>query len=78
MSPFLAKVDRVIDGDTIWARIRIRTRQSAPPAGTEDGKQATAALKKALPVGTDIEVAPIITDQFGRVLATITRFERPA
>jgi endonuclease YncB( thermonuclease family) len=72
MSPFRAVVDRVIDGDTMWIRCRVRTRNSAPPASTPEGAAATSALKAKWRKGDRIEVAPIIVDQYGRILATIT------
>jgi endonuclease YncB( thermonuclease family) len=71
VKPFAAVVDRVIDGDTIWMRVRIRTRASAPSAGTAEGKAETEALKKLYPRGQKVWIEPITTDQFGRVIATI-------
>ena len=71
MSPFSASVDRVIDGDTLWIRVRLRTRSSAPPASSVSGAAATAAMKRLYPQGKDIIVTPIITDQYGRIIGTI-------
>jgi endonuclease YncB( thermonuclease family) len=73
MSPFLAKVDRVIDGDTVWVRVRIRTRDSSPGGSSKAGQEATAALARTLRRGADIEVAPIVTDQYGRIVGTIRK-----
>lgn len=72
MSPFHAVAERVIDGDTVWLRIRVRTRKSTPSNATEDGKAATYALKRLLPRGRKVWVEPITTDQFGRIVATIS------
>lgn len=71
MSPFQAVVDRVIDGDTLWIRVRLRTRSSAPETGEAGGPEATAALKKQYRKGQKITVSPIITDEFGRIIGTI-------
>jgi endonuclease YncB( thermonuclease family) len=73
MSPWAGVVDRVIDGDTMWIRVRIRTRTSAAPSSTAPGAAAEAALKALYPRGTRVWVSPIITDQWGRVVATLER-----
>lgn len=71
MSPFAAVVSRVIDGDTVWVRVRIRTRRSAPPSSTQAGAQAAAALRAELPIGADIWISPIAVDTYGRIIGTI-------
>jgi endonuclease YncB( thermonuclease family) len=72
MNPFAGVIDRVIDGDTIWVRVRIRTRSSAPPVSTEEGKKDKQALSKRFPKGRRVTVDPIVTDQYGRIVATLT------
>lgn len=73
MTPFNGTVERVIDGDTLWVRVRMRLRSSSPPESTEVGAAETRALAAAYPRGTDIVVQPIVTDQYGRPVVTIAR-----
>lgn len=64
------KVVRVIDGDTMWVRVRIRTRASAEPATTAAGAAQTAELKKRFPKGTTVNFDTRLVDSYGRILAT--------
>lgn len=73
MTSFAAVAERVIDGDTVWVRVKIRTRTSSPPISTEDGKADADALKKRYPKGTRLMIEPITVDQFGRIVGTISR-----
>ena len=73
MTPLEARVDRVIDGDTIWVRVRFRTRSSAPEPGAAGAEQATSALKKANPRGRKLLIDVLTIDAYGRILGTILR-----
>lgn len=71
MDPIRAKVDRVIDGDTMWVRVRVRTQTSAPGARARGGAAATAELAKRFPRGADLSLIVLAVDQFGRIVARV-------
>jgi len=61
---------RVIDGDTIWVRVRVRLRTSAPDHGVE-ALRATEITKRRFPRGRRVQLSIGATDQFGRFIADI-------
>ena len=63
-----AVVDRVIDGDTLWLRMRVRLNTSAPELGTPEGDAAFTDLRKALKRGRRVQIVLQTVDQFGRVV----------
>jgi endonuclease YncB( thermonuclease family) len=64
------RVDRVIDGDTIWLRVRWRTTSSAPGARAKGGAEATDALKKRFPRGREVRVRVLTADVYGRIVGS--------
>lgn len=82
-----AKVERVVDGDTILARCDLGWHVSlttyvriyginAPEVDTDAGKAARDFVKEQLPVGTPITVVSHkllgATEKYGRALASVT------
>ena len=63
-------VVRVIDGDTVWVRVRVRLRRSAPDTGIE-ALRATSELEDRLPKGKRIQIAVGSVDGYGRIIADI-------
>lgn len=81
MYNYMAKVTRVVDGDTIdveidlgfdiWHKVRLRLAHiDAYEKSTEIGKEAAAFLK-ALLEGFFVEIYTEKTDKYGRYLATV-------
>lgn len=79
---YKARVERVVDGDTMIVTIdcgffistKVRIRLSgyyAPEARTAEGAEATNKLSALLPEGTNITIITRKTERFGRWLATI-------
>lgn len=66
------KVIRAIDGDTLWVRVRVRLRKSAPPATTQPGREAEQATARRWPEGADVTFDPHIIDDYGRFVSTLT------
>lgn len=73
MNPLAAIADRVIDGDTLWIRIRVRTRKSQPELGTRQGDAAAREAKARWPKGTALLVEGFAADEYGRLVATVTK-----
>lgn len=63
-----AVVDRVIDGDTLWVRMRVRLAKSAPEPGTPDGEAATAQTKSVLWRGRRVQLVTHSVDDYGRIV----------
>jgi endonuclease YncB( thermonuclease family) len=74
---FAGRILRVIDGDTVWIRVRVRTLQSAPPLSTAPGVDAQRRLKHRLPRGAHVTIASHMVDRYGRVVGTIHLNEGP-
>lgn len=79
---YRAWVEKVIDGDTIWAQIdcgfgsvarqKLRFRGiDAPEMDTPEGKAAQAFVKKRLPAGSVIVIRTHKNDKYDRYLADI-------
>lgn len=79
---YAAKIERVIDGDTVdveldlGMRVFFRTRLriagiDAPERNTDAGKAAKAFLQGLLPVGWAVTVSTYKPDKYGRALADI-------
>ena len=77
-----AKVESVIDGDTLWAIVDcgegIRTRQKlrlhlidAPERGTPEGDKATRFVKRVLRKNPDIVICTHHYDKYARYLADV-------
>lgn len=82
-----AKVERVVDGDTILAEcdlgwhVKLETYVrlygvNAPELATDEGKAARDFVKEQLPVGTPVTVVSHkllgATEKYGRALASVT------
>lgn len=65
-----AKVVRVVDGDTVWVRVRVRLTKSAPDVGI-DAVHATAELQKQLPFGTAVQIIMQAIDKYGRIVGRL-------
>lgn len=65
-----AVVVRVIDGDTIWIRLRVRLRQSAPDTG-QAAVDATNALERRFPQGKRVQVVIGAVDEYGRIVGDL-------
>jgi micrococcal nuclease len=86
-APGQASVIRIVDGDTLHARIGSRdekirlvgidTPETHGPGGLREcfGQEATGRLEKLLPVGTGITVVRDVEarDRYGRLLAYVYR-----
>jgi micrococcal nuclease len=77
-----AKVERVVDGDTIdveidmgmriYSRTRLRVAHvDTPELSTERGKLIRDDLRERMPVGTEVVVLTQKPDKYGRALADI-------
>jgi endonuclease YncB( thermonuclease family) len=75
-------VERVIDGDTLWAQIecgfdtvireKLRLRGiDCPELSTPEGKKAKDFSSKKLPAGSTIVITTHKDDKYGRYLADI-------
>ena len=75
--PFEARVDRIIDGDTLTILLEgdeIRVRLwgiDAPETTQAGGQRAAAGLESIIPPGTMTNVHPVETDRYGRMVAVI-------
>jgi endonuclease YncB( thermonuclease family) len=63
-----AVVDRVIDGDTLWVRLRVRLAKSAPEPGTPEGDAATERARRALWKGRRVQIVTHSVDDYGRII----------
>jgi len=63
-------VDRVIDGDTAWIRVRVRLTRSAPDRGP-DAVVATSALRAKWPRGSRVQLSINAVDSYGRVIGDL-------
>jgi len=79
---YSAFVEKVIDGDTLWAQIdcgfgnltrqKLRLRGiDCPEADTDEGKAAQIFTRKILPVGSLIVIQTHKDDKYGRYLADV-------
>jgi endonuclease YncB( thermonuclease family) len=79
---YQAIVERVVDGDTVWALINVGfdtvLREKlrfhgvdAPELTTAEGKQATEFVEKLLPAGAPIVIRSYASDAFGRFMADV-------
>lgn len=73
MNPFAATVDHVIDGDTLYLRVRCRTRNSAPELNSAAGVTAKAALEKNYPQRSAVAVTIVAVDSYGRPVVTLAK-----
>lgn len=82
VAPILARVDRVIDGDTIaldtGARVRLVQIDAPEVRGAEcHAAEATALLEALIPAGTEVQVEtdPALdqVDRYGRTLAYVVK-----
>jgi endonuclease YncB( thermonuclease family) len=64
-------ITRVIDGDTVWVRVRVRLLDSAPELGTAAGEQAHVSLARRWPPGARVQVRQVATDGYGRIVGTL-------
>jgi endonuclease YncB( thermonuclease family) len=64
-----AVVDRVIDGDTLWVRLRVRLNTNAPELGTVEGDAARDQLKRILHKGRRVQLVQQSVDDYGRIVA---------
>lgn len=71
MNTIEGKVVRVIDGDTLWVRIRVRSQSSAPPANTPQGQAATRSMRRKWRPGQRIDLDPRAADIYGRLVARL-------
>ncbi len=69
--PLAAVVERVIDGDTMWIRLRLRTRANAPELARQGGPAAAAALSRAYPRGRAVTVTLHAADAYGRAVGSL-------
>jgi endonuclease YncB( thermonuclease family) len=63
-------VVRVIDGDTVWVRLRVRLRRSAPDTGPE-AVAAADRLDRQFPPGTRVELLLNAIDDYGRIVGDL-------
>ncbi len=81
--PFTGTVTRVIDGDTLEARVggtllKIRLwGVDAPEMGQTNGAWAHSYLEELAPPDSRIAVHPVSMDRYGRVVAVIGKAEDP-
>lgn len=75
-----AVVDRVIDGDTLWVRVRVRLNSNAPELGTVEGDAARDELKRILYKGRRLQLVTQSVDRYGRIIARVVDddFEEPS
>jgi endonuclease YncB( thermonuclease family) len=75
-----AVVDRVIDGDTLWLRVRLRLNTNAPELGTVEGDAARDELKRILHRGRRVQVVQQATDGYGRIVGRLIddSFQEPS
>lgn len=76
MNPIAGHVDRVIDGDTVVVRIRVRTRGSAAELGTAAGREAAAKARANFPRGAEVSLRIHYVDAWGRPVAELVRAQR--
>ena len=67
------KVERVIDGDTLWIRFRVRTRKNAPELTQPGGVEAQRSLAARLPRGSTITAEIVFVDSYGRLVAKVSK-----
>lgn len=58
----------MIDGDTLWVRLRVRLAKSAPEPGTPEGDAATERAKRALWKGRRVQIVTHSVDDYGRII----------
>ena len=72
-----ATVERVIDGDTIVVRLRVRVRgPNAAELKTREGQVQAAKLTAKWPSGTRLLLRPAAIDPFQRMVADVDRDTR--
>jgi len=71
----LAKIVRVVDGDTMWVRMRIRLHTNAPELRDAGGQEALDRLKRRFPPGKDVALRIHSTDIYGRIVAEVLAAE---
>lgn len=70
-------VERVIDGDTIVVRIRVRVRgPNAAELRTQEGQQQAAKLSSTWPPSTRVLLRPAAIDDYQRMVADVDRDTR--
>jgi endonuclease YncB( thermonuclease family) len=67
------RVLRVVDGDTVWLRVRVRlASRSAPGIATHEGSIAAEALRRELPPGSEVQVIGMKgIDRYGRIVGDL-------
>lgn len=63
-------VVRVVDGDTVWIRVRVRTLKSTPDSGPA-AIAATEDLQRRFPVGARCQIGINAIDPYGRILGNL-------
>ena len=69
--PIRGVVVRVIDGDTVWIRVRVRLLRSTEELHTFAGEQAHVIAARRWPPGTRVMVSPQTIDTYGRILGEL-------
>jgi endonuclease YncB( thermonuclease family) len=67
------KVLRVVDGDTVWVRLRVRLPASSPELRDVGGVEAAQRLQKTWRSGRDAEMVIHAVDSFGRVIGELKK-----
>ncbi len=67
-----AVIERVIDGDTIWVRVRIRMRTSAPELRSVGGGTAKAKLEQRFKRGDRVQIHIDTVDAYGRIVGGLS------
>lgn len=70
MRTIKARVERVIDGDTIVLEVRARLLQDAPELNTAAGRASMLAQRKRLE-GKSIDFRIVTADAYGRAVIDI-------
>ena len=65
-------VIRVVDGDTLWVRVRVRLAStSTPELGSREGGIAHEALRRRWPTGEAVQLIASGVDGYGRIIADL-------
>lgn len=67
-----AIVVRVIDGDTLWVRLRVRLQTSAPELTAPGGHAAKEAIMRKYPQGYRAVLNIESVDGYGRLIASLS------
>ena len=64
-------IDRVIDGDTLWVKVRVRLRKSSPDSGTA-GAAATKRAQASYRPGKRHLLKAYAVDEYGRIVGELS------